>query len=104
MYIGLLNLPDLKKTDISFIKGAFSGSAPLPVEVINNFEKITGATIVEGFGMTETTPVTHNNPFADGARKIGSIGVPISDTLCRIVDLGNGTQNVPFGERGELNH
>jgi len=102
MYIGLLNLPALKKTDISFIKGAFSGSAPLPVEVINNFEKITGGVIIEGFGLTETTPVTHNNPFADGARKVGSVGLPISDTLCRIVDLDEGKKDMPIGERGEL--
>ena len=102
MYIGMLNHPDLKKTDMSCIKGAFSGSAPLPVEVINDFENITGAAIVEGFGMTETTPVTHVNPFAGGARKVGSVGVPISDTLCRIVDLENGTQDMPVGERGEL--
>lgn len=102
MYIGMLNDPDLKKTDMSCIKGAFSGSAPLPVEVINDFEKITGAAIVEGFGMTETTPVTHVNPFAGGARKVGSVGVPVSDTLCRIVDLENGTQDMPVGERGEL--
>ncbi len=102
MYIGLLNLPALKKTDVSFITGAFSGSAPLPVEVIRNFENITKGVIVEGFGMTETTPVTHINPFADGARKIGSIGVPISDTLCRIVDLEEGKKDMPIGERGEL--
>ena len=102
MYIGMLSHPDLKKTDMSCIKGCFSGSAPLPLEVISDFEKITGAIIVEGFGMTETTPVTHTNPFAGGARKVGSIGVPISDTLCRIVDLENGTQDVPLGERGEL--
>ncbi|HOK07566.1 MAG TPA: long-chain fatty acid--CoA ligase [Syntrophales bacterium] len=102
MYIGMLNHPDLKKTDMSCIKGAFSGSAPLPVEVIHNFEKATGAVIVEGFGMTETTPVTHVNPFAGGARKVGSIGVPISDTLCRIVDLETGTRDMPVGEAGEL--
>ena len=102
MYIGLLKHPDFKKTDMSYIRGAFSGSAPLPVEVIHEFEKITGAVIVEGFGMTETTPVTHVNPFADGARKVGSVGLPISDTLCRIVDLENGTRDVPIGEPGEL--
>jgi long-chain acyl-CoA synthetase len=102
MYIGMLHHPDLKKTDMSCIKGAFSGSAPLPVEVINDFEKMTGATIVEGFGMTETTPVTHVNPFAGGARKVGSVGVPISDTLCRIVDLDQGSEDMPIGERGEL--
>jgi len=102
MYIGMLNHPDLKKTDMSCIRGAFSGSAPLPVEVIHNFEKATGAVIVEGFGMTETTPVTHVNPFAGGARKVGSIGVPISDTLSRIVDLDNGTTDMPVGQPGEL--
>ncbi len=102
MYIGMLSHPDLKKTDMGCIKGAFSGSAPLPVEVISEFEKLTGATIVEGFGMTETTPVTHITPFADGPRKAGSIGVPISDTQCRIVDLENGTDDMPVGERGEL--
>ena len=102
MYIGMLSHPALKKTDMSCIKGAFSGSAPLPVEVIAEFEKITGATITEGFGMTETSPVTHVNPFAGGARKVGSVGVPISDTLCRIVDLENGVDDMPVGERGEL--
>jgi long-chain acyl-CoA synthetase len=102
MYIGMLNHPDLKKTNMSCIKGAFSGSAPLPVEVIHDFEKATGAVIVEGFGMTETTPVTHVNPFHGGARKVGSIGVPISDTLCRIVDLEDGVKDMPIGERGEL--
>ncbi len=102
MYIGMLNHPDVKKTDMTSIKGCFSGSAPLPVEVIHNFEGATGAVIVEGFGLTETTPVTHINPFAGGVRKVGSIGVPISDTECRIVDLEEGTKEVPVGESGEL--
>jgi long-chain acyl-CoA synthetase len=102
MYIGMLNHPDLKKTRMSCIKGAFSGSAPLPVEVIHDFEKATGAVIVEGFGMTETSPVTHVNPFAGGARKVGSIGIPIPDTLARIVDLEDEVTDVPVGERGEL--
>lgn len=102
MYIGMLNHPKLKETDMSCIKGAFSGSAPLPVEVIHDFEKATGAVIVEGFGMTETTPVTHINPFAGGVRKVGSIGVPISDTECRIVDLDEGVKDMSIGERGEL--
>ena len=101
MYIGMLNHPDLKKTDMSCIKGAFSGSAPLPVEVIHEFERITGAVIVEGFGLTETTPVTHINPFG-GIRKVGSVGVPVSDTECRIVSLDDGVTDVPAGEPGEL--
>lgn len=101
MYIGMLNHPDLKKTDMSCIKGSFSGSAPLPVEVIHDFEKMTGAVIVEGFGLTETTPVTHVNPFG-GVRKVGSIGVPIPDTQCRIVSLDDGATDMPVGEPGEL--
>ena len=102
MYIGMLNHPDLKKTDMSCIKGAFSGSAPLPVEVIHEFERLTGAVIVEGFGLTETTPVTHVNPFAGGARKVGSVGVPISDTEARIVDLETGLVDQPVNTPGEL--
>ncbi|MBW2595651.1 MAG: long-chain fatty acid--CoA ligase [Deltaproteobacteria bacterium] len=102
MYIGMLNHPNMKKTDMTSIEGCFSGSAPLPVEVINDFEKVTGSVIVEGFGMTETTPVTHINPFAGGARKIGSVGLPLSDTLCRIVDLDDGVTDMPVGEPGEL--
>ncbi len=101
MYIGMLNHPNFKTTDVTCFKGFFSGSAPLPVEVIHDFEKATGAVIVEGFGMTETTPVTHTNPF-DGVRKIGSIGLPISDTECRIVDLETGEKDMPVGEPGEM--
>ncbi len=101
MYIGMMEDPDIEKTDISSIKGCFSGSAPLPVEVINEFEKKTGAVIVEGYGLTETTPVTHINPFK-GKRKVGSIGLPISDTTCRIVDLEDGITDVLVGEAGEL--
>jgi long-chain acyl-CoA synthetase len=101
MYIGMLNHTDLKKTDMSCIKGAFSGSAPLPEKVIYEFEKITGAIIIEGFGMTETAPVTHVNPYG-GLRKIGSIGVPFPDTLVRIVSLDDEWTDVPVGEKGEL--
>jgi long-chain acyl-CoA synthetase len=101
MYIGILDHPDLGITDMTGFKGFFSGSAPLPVEVIRQFEEMTGAVIAEGYGLTETSPVTHINPFA-GKRKAGSIGLPISDTLCRIVDVETGETEVPLGERGEL--
>jgi len=102
MYIGMLNHPDTKKTAMTCIKGCFSGSAPLPIEVIRDFEKMTQAVIVEGYGLTESTPVTHVNPFAGGKRKVGSIGLPISDTECRIVDLEHGNTDLPVGETGEL--
>jgi long-chain acyl-CoA synthetase len=71
------------------------------VEVIREFEEMTGATIVEGYGLTESSPVTHINPF-DGRRKVGSIGIPIPDTYCRLVDVEEGTNEVPLGEPGEL--
>lgn len=101
MYIGMLDHPNMEKTDLSSIKGCFSGSAPLPVDVINNFQKKTGGVIVEGFGLTESTPVTHINPF-HGKRVVGSIGLPISDTVCKIVDLEDNTRQMPIGEPGEL--
>jgi long-chain acyl-CoA synthetase len=102
MYIGLLNHNGIDQADLTSIKGCFSGSAPLPVEVIKGFESKTGAVIVEGYGLTETCPVTHVNPFAGGKRKVGSIGIPISDTECRIVDLADGETDLPVGEAGEL--
>ncbi len=102
MYIGMLNHPDIKNVDITSIRGCFSGSAPLPIEIIRDFERKTAAVIVEGYGLTEATPVTHVNPYAGGKRKVGSIGVPISDTACRIVDLEDGITDMPVGEPGEL--
>ena len=102
MYIGILNHPYIDKIDLTSIKGCFSGSAPLPVEVLRDFENKTGAVIVEGYGLTESSPVTHVNPFAGGKRKVGSIGIPIPDTECRIVDLNDGVSDLPVGESGEL--
>ena len=102
MYIGMLNHPKIDKVDMTSIKGCFSGSAPLPLEVIRDFESKTGAVIVEGFGMTESSPVTHINPFAGGKRKVGSVGVPVTDTESRIVDITDGNTDVPVGETGEL--
>ena len=102
MYIGMLNDPKIKDTDMTSIKGCFSGSAPLPVEVIRDFEQKTGSVIVEGYGLTESTPVVHINPFSGGKRKVGSIGLPISDTLARIVSLDDGQTDMPVGETGEI--
>ena len=101
MYIGMINDSMIKKVDMSCLKGCFSGSAPIPVEVIHEFQAKTGSLIVEGFGMTETSPVTHINPFVEGRTKVGSIGVPISDTECRIVNIETG-EDVRPGETGEL--
>ena len=102
MFIGMLHHPAIPRTELTSIKGCFSGSAPLPVEVIHDFETKTGAVIVEGYGLTEATPVTHVNPFGEGRRKVGSIGVPLPDTECRIVDVVDGIAEMPVGEAGEL--
>jgi long-chain acyl-CoA synthetase len=101
IYVGLLNHPDLAKYDISSIKGCFSGAAPLPVEVIKEFESKTGSQICEGYGLSETSPVVTINPWG-GKTKVGSIGLPIADTEVRIVDLEEGTKDMPQGQPGEV--
>lgn len=89
------------RIDISSIKGCISGSAPLPIEVMEKFERLTGGRITEGFGLTETSPVTHANPLY-GKRKAGSIGIPFPDTDAKIVDLETGTKELATNEDGEL--
>ena len=86
MYIGLLNHPDIEKYDLSSIKACLSGSAPLPVEVQEKFEEVTGGKLVEGYGLTETSPVTHAN-FIWDERVKGSIGVPWPDTDAAIFGI-----------------
>lgn len=102
MYIGILNHPKINTMDLSFVKGCFSGSAPLPLDVIKKFEEKTGTVICEGFGMTESSPVTHINPFEEGKTKAGSIGVPLPDTECRIVDIEDQKTDVEQGKPGEM--
>jgi len=101
MYIGLLNHPDLEKYDLSSIEVCLSGSAPLPVEVQQQFEKLSGGKLVEGYGLTESSPVTHANFLWDNERVKGSIGVPWPDTDAKIVSLSTG-ETLPPGEIGEL--
>jgi long-chain acyl-CoA synthetase len=100
MFAALNNFPGIDALDVSSVKGCFCGSAPLPVDVLQRFEQLTGSRIVEGFGLTEASPVTHGNPT--GRRKVGSIGVPFVETDARIVDLETGTRELPTGEDGEL--
>lgn len=100
IYIGLLNHPDINKYDLSSVKACISGSAPLPLDVQEKFEKITGGRLVEGYGLTESSPVTHANLVWD-KRVNGSIGLPWPDTDAKIVDTITHTE-VPIGESGEL--
>ncbi|MGA2382850.1 MAG: long-chain fatty acid--CoA ligase [Gemmatimonadales bacterium] len=101
MFAAINNAPGIERKDIGCVKSCFSGSAPLPVAVLERFEKLTGSRIVEGFGLTETSPVTHCNPM-EGVRKPGSIGIPFPDTDCKVVDLETGTRELPASEPGEL--
>ncbi|MDP4550525.1 long-chain-fatty-acid--CoA ligase [Alkalihalobacillus macyae] len=99
IYISLLNEPDFDQYDLSSIKACISGSAPLPIEVQQKFqEKITGR-LVEGYGLTESSPVTHSNPLSDGT-VVGSIGLPWPDTDAKIV-LPTGDE-AALKEIGEL--
>ena len=100
MYIALINHPDLQKHDLSSIEACVSGSAPLPVEVKNKFEELTRGKLVEGYGLTEASPVTHSNPIW-GKSITGSVGLPWPDTDCRIVDTATG-EELAQGEIGEL--
>jgi long-chain acyl-CoA synthetase len=101
MFNAINNHPDVETFDLSSIKSCFSGSAPLPIEVLETFEKLTGSTICEGFGLTETSPVTHVNPMK-GERKIGSIGMPVPNTDCKIVDIEDPSKEKELGDEGEL--
>ena len=101
MYIAINNHPDVKKYDISSIDFCICGAAPLPMDVQDKFEQLTGARLVEGYGLTEASPITHCNPVR-GKRKVGSIGLPLSDTMAKIVDMKTGETEMGVGEVGEL--
>ncbi|WP_409251570.1 long-chain-fatty-acid--CoA ligase [Bacillus sp. SCS-153A] len=101
IYIGLLNHPDLKKYDLSSIDSCLSGSAPLPVEVQERFEEVTGGKLVEGYGLTESSPVTHANFLWDRERIKGSIGIPWPDTDAAVFSMETG-EKLPPNEIGEI--
>ena len=101
LYANLLAHPKLKETDMSSIRLCFSGAAPLPVEVQEQWEKVTGGRLVEGYGLSETSPITHGNPLY-GKRKIGTIGLPVPETDCKLVDVDDPTKEVPAPGPGEL--
>ncbi|WP_322814377.1 long-chain fatty acid--CoA ligase [Chloroflexus sp.] len=102
MYIGIINHPKVNEYNLRSVKACLSGSAPLPMEVQEKFGQLTGGRLVEGFGMTEASPVTHCNPVF-GERRAGSIGIPIPDTEAKVINLDTG-QEIPPGseETGEL--
>ncbi len=101
IFVAIVGDPKAHSYDLSSIRLCITGSAPMPVEVLRRFEELTGCIILEGYGLSEASPVTHANPIG-GARKVGSIGIALPDTDCKIVDLDLGVEEKPFGEIGEL--
>ncbi|MBW1815241.1 MAG: long-chain fatty acid--CoA ligase, partial [Deltaproteobacteria bacterium] len=101
IYVGLLALPKFKKSDLTFVKGFFSGAAPMALESINDLKDATGADLVEAYGMTESTTIITLTPWR-GTLKSGSVGVPIPDTDLKIVDIDTGKKEMNVGEEGEV--
>lgn len=101
MYVAITNHPNAEDYGIDSIAICNSGSAPMPVELLREFERKTGSVILEGYGLSETSPTTHCNPaFAD--RKPGSVGIGLPSTDYKVVDIATGTVEVPHGELGEV--
>ena len=101
MYVAINSFRGVRKYGIQSIKACISGSAPLPVEVQEAFEKLTKGHLVEGYGLTEASPVTHANPLSEN-RKVGTIGVPLPSTEAKIFDLKHLNRLVKEGHNGEL--
>src|SRR2546423_6411730 len=103
IYNAINNSPLAKKYDLRSITACISGSAPLLMETARKFRELTGANLVEGYGLTEASPVTHCNPVFDVAKnRFGTIGLTFPDTETRLVDLETGEKDVALGEAGEL--
>ena len=101
LFVGLLADPDFRKLDFSSIKGFFSGAAPLAADTIRDLKELTGATMCEVYGSTETAPFATVTPWG-GQVKPGTVGIPIPDTDVKIVDLEDYTKELPLGEEGEI--
>ncbi len=101
MYQALLDCPDLGKTDFTSLRACISGGAPLAAELKERFETLTGAVVIEGYGLTESSGVVSCNPY-EGRNKIGSIGQPVPGTNIKLVDKEDPSKPAPKGEPGEL--
>ena len=103
IYNAIVNAPQAASYDLRSIEACISGSAPLMLETARKFKEMTGGNLVEGYGLTEASPVTHCNPvFTPALNRIGTIGLPFPDTENRIVDLETGLHEMAPGETGEL--
>jgi long-chain acyl-CoA synthetase len=101
MFVAILGHPERSSFDLSSLKYCVSGGAPLPIEVKRDFEALTGCKVVEGYGLSEASPVVTCNP-PGGPVKPGSIGQPLPATIVSLRDLADPTVEVPPGEKGEI--
>jgi long-chain acyl-CoA synthetase len=101
VFVSLLNHPNVGEHGLDLVRHYNSGGAPCPVDVMEAWERAIGRPLTEGYGLSETSPVTHSTPQL-AARRLGSIGIPIPDTDMKVVDVETGTREVPVGEAGEL--
>jgi long-chain acyl-CoA synthetase len=101
IFVGLLADPEFRKMDLSSIRGFFSGAAPLAADTIRDLQELTGATMGEVYGLTETSPVATITPWG-GTIKPGTVGVPVADTDVKIVDLETGEREMEVGQPGEI--
>ena len=106
MYHSLINYSNINKYNLKNVKICISGASSLPVELQKQFEKLTGSILVEGYGLSECSPVANVTPLVDEDRakyrRLGSVGLPAPDTYERIVSLEDGISDMPVGEQGEL--
>ena len=101
IFVGLLNSEEFRKMDLSFIKGFFSGAAPLAADTIQQLKDLTGATMLEVYGLTETAPIATATPWG-GKMKPGTVGVPVPNTDVKIVDVETGKEEMKQGVPGEV--
>ncbi|MGJ0183717.1 long-chain-fatty-acid--CoA ligase [Corynebacterium glyciniphilum] len=101
LYQTIMDIAEQQKIDISGVKASFSGASGLPVELVKRWENMTGGLLVEGYGLTETSPIVIGNPMSTD-RRPGYVGIPFPDTDVRVVDQDDPSRELPDGEAGEL--
>ncbi len=101
MFAALVNHPRVHEFDLSSLKRCGSGGAPMPVDVLQRFKSVTGISLKEGYGLTETAPLATLQP-TEGEPRAGSVGLPAPHTLIEVIDIEDGTTMMPLGERGEI--
>src|SRR5258708_27575102 len=101
VFVSLINHPKVGEPNLDLVRLFNSGGAPCPVEVMEEFERKIGRPLNEGYGLSETSPVTHSTPQL-AERRLGTIGLPFPDTDMKIVDVEAGTRELPVGGIGEL--